>query len=69
MAYMITHSLLSSWLHSMSDNPYADATQEDSSKQDFLRVLFREPTPKTEAMQNGITGGADMDLWFFREPA
>lgn len=54
MAYMITHSLLSSWLHSMSDNPYADATQEDSSKQDFLRVLFREPTPKTEAMQNGI---------------
>lgn len=54
MAYMITHSLLSSWLHSMSDNPYADATQEDSSKQDFLRVLFREPTPKTEAMRNGI---------------
>lgn len=54
MAYMITHSLLSSWLYSMKDNPYADASQEDTSKEDFLRVLRREPTPTTEAMQNGI---------------
>lgn len=54
MSYLMTHSLLSSWLYSMQDNPYADATQEDTSKEDFLRVLRREPTPTTEAMQNGI---------------
>ncbi len=54
MAYLITHSLLSSWLYSMKENPFADATTEDTSKEDFLRVLRREPTPTTEAMQNGI---------------
>ena len=54
MAYMITHSLLSAWLRSISENPFDDATQEDSSKEEFLRVLRREPTPTTEAMQNGI---------------
>ena len=54
MAYLMTHSLLSSWLYSMRDNPFADATQEDSSKEDFLRVLRREPTPTTDAMANGI---------------
>ena len=54
MAYLMTHSLLSAWLYSMQDNPFADATQEDTSKEDFLRVLRREPTPTTEAMQNGI---------------
>lgn len=54
MAYMITHSLLSAWLRSISENPYDDATQEDSSKEEFLRVLRREPTHTTEAMQNGI---------------
>ena len=54
MAYLMTHSLLSSWLYAMRDNPYADASQEDTSREDFLRVLRREPTPTTEAMQNGI---------------
>lgn len=54
MAYLMTHSLLSAWLYSMQDNPFADATQEDTSKEDFMRVLRREPTPTTEAMQNGI---------------
>jgi len=54
MAYLMTHSLLSSWLYSMKENPFADATTEDTSKEDFLRVLRREPTPTTEAMQNGI---------------
>lgn len=54
MAFLMTHSLLSAWLYSMQDNPFADATQEDTSKEDFLRVLKREPTPTTEAMQNGI---------------
>lgn len=54
MAYLMTHSLLAAWLRSMEDDPDADATKEDTSKQDFLRVLCRQPTPTTEAMQNGI---------------
>ena len=54
MAYLITHSLLSAWLYSMKENPFDDATQEDASREDFLRVLRREPTPTTDAMQNGI---------------
>ena len=54
MAYLMTHSLLSSWLYSLKENPFADASQEDTSKEDFLRVLRREPTPTNEAMQNGI---------------
>lgn len=54
MAFLITHSLLSSWLYSLKENPFSDASQEDTSKEDFLRVLRREKTPTTEAMQNGI---------------
>ena len=54
MRYLITHSLLSSWLYSLKENPYGDATTEDTSREDFLRVLRREPTPTNEAMQNGI---------------
>lgn len=54
MRTLITHSLLAAWLYSMQENPYADATQEDTSKEDFLRVLRREPTPTSEAMQKGI---------------
>lgn len=54
MAFLMTHSLLSAWLYSMQENPFADATTEDTAKEDFLRVLRREPTPTTEAMQKGI---------------
>lgn len=52
--YMITHSLLSSWLYAMKDNPYEDATTERDPYADFLKTLNREPTETTEAMQNGI---------------
>ncbi len=52
--YMITHSLLSSWLYSMKENPYEDATCERDTMQEFLRVLRREPTETTAAMQDGI---------------
>lgn len=52
--YMITHSLLSSWLYAMKENPYEDATTERDPYADFLRTLNREPTETTEAMQNGI---------------
>ena len=52
--YLITHSLLSSWLYSMKSSPYEDATSERDAYQEFLQVLRREPTQTTEAMQNGI---------------
>ena len=54
MRYTITHSLLSSWLHSMKDNPYEDATTERDAGEEFMQALRREPIPMTEAMQNGI---------------
>lgn len=73
--YMITHSLLSSWLYAMKDNPYEDATTERDPYADFLKSLNREPTPTTEAMQKGIdfedlvtdiiNGNADTsDKWY-----
>lgn len=52
--YLMTHSLLSSWLYAMKSSPYEDATSERDSYAEFLQVLRREPTPTTEAMQNGI---------------
>lgn len=54
MAYMITQSLIGSWFYAMNENPYADATTEDTSWADFMRTLRREPSIPTEAMQNGI---------------
>ncbi len=52
--YLITHSLLSSWLYAMKENPYEDATSDRDSYAEFLSVLRREPTLTTEAMQKGI---------------
>lgn len=52
--YLITHSLLSSWLCAMKDNPYEDMTTERDNYAEFLKSLRREPTETTEAMQNGI---------------
>ncbi len=52
--YLLTHSLLSSWLYSMKENPYEDATSDKDSYQEFLMSLNRERTPTTDAMQNGI---------------
>ena len=54
MRYIVTHTLLSSWLYAMKDNPYADMTTERDYFQEFLTVLKREPTETTEAMRNGI---------------
>ena len=53
MRYLMTHSLLSSWLYSIKANPYEDMTTERDPEEEFLRVLRREPTPVTEAMENG----------------
>lgn len=54
MRYLITHSLLSSWLWTIKENPYEDATTEDDSWDRFLLTLNRESTPVTPAMQDGI---------------
>ena len=51
--YLMTHSLLSSWLYTMKENPFEDATTERDPMAEFLQVLRREPTPTTEAMTNG----------------
>lgn len=52
--YLMTHSLLSSWLYAMQDNPYEDATSDRDSFAEFMMTLRREQTPTTEAMQKGI---------------
>lgn len=51
--YLLTHSLLSSWLHAIKENPREDATSERDHYAEFLDVLNRVQTPPTEAMQNG----------------
>ena len=53
-AYLLTHSLLSSWLYSLRENPYEDMETEKDAREEFLKVLRREPTETTEAMQNGV---------------
>ena len=52
--YTVTHSLLSSWLYAISENPYEDATTERDPMAEFMQTLRREPTPTSEAMQKGI---------------
>lgn len=52
--YLMTHSLLSSWLYAIKDDPYEDATTERDKYAEFLDVLNRVPTPPTEAMQDGL---------------
>lgn len=69
--FLITHSLLSSWLYCIKENPYEDATTERDPLAEFLQVLRREPTETTEAMRKGIefenlveaivNGGGDPD--------
>lgn len=52
--YLITHSLLSSWLYCIKENPYEDMTTTRDNYSEFLASLRRERTETTEAMQNGI---------------
>ena len=54
MRYLMTHSLLSSWLHALKENPYEDMTTERDPMAEFMQTLRREPMFPTEAMQNGI---------------
>lgn len=52
--FLMTHSLLSSWLYAIKDDPFEDSTSEKDPMAEFMLVLRREPTPRTEAMQKGI---------------
>lgn len=52
--YLMTHSLLASWLYALKENPYEDATSDKDPLGEFIKTLFREPTPPNEAMQSGI---------------
>lgn len=52
--YLMTHSLLSSWLYAIKENPFEDAASERDPLAEFMLTLRREPTPTNEAMQNGI---------------
>lgn len=49
--YLMTHSLLSSWLYAMKSSPYES---ERDPYEEFLKVLRREPTGTTDAMRNGL---------------
>lgn len=52
--YLLTHSLLSSWLHGIKENPFEDATTERDAYSEFLDYLNKVETPPTEAMLNGM---------------
>ena len=56
--YLMTHSLLSSWLYAIKDNPYETADDEGEEKlskyDEFLLTLKRVPTPINENIQKGI---------------
>ncbi len=53
--YLMTHSLLSSWLYAIKENPYEDATSVKDPMGEFMLTLRREQTPVNEAIANGIT--------------
>lgn len=52
--YLITHSLLSSWLYVLKEDPFEDATTERNAYEEFLQTLNRVPTATTSRMQFGI---------------
>lgn len=73
--YLMTHSLLSSWMYAMKGSPYEDLTTERDSREEFLNTLKRIPTPPTDAMKDGIAfenlvheitqgGGDTEDPWY-----
>lgn len=52
--YLMTHSLMSSWLYAMKENPFEDMTTERDPLAEFVATLNKVPTPPNEAMANGI---------------
>lgn len=53
--YLITHSLMASWLYVLKENPFEDATTQRDPLAEFMATLNREKTPPNAAMINGIT--------------
>ncbi len=53
MQYLLTHSLLRSWLYAMKENPYEDVTNAKPPMDDFIHTLQRLPSVPTEAMMKG----------------
>lgn len=51
--YLMTHSLLASWLYAMREDLHEGASGRDPMEE-FLLTLRRQPTPRTNAMQWGI---------------
>ena len=49
--FLLTHSLLAAWLWAIKDTQYES---ERDPMEEFMLTLRRQPTPTTEAMQNGI---------------
>ena len=74
--YLLTHSLLSSWLYAMKSNAYDDITNEKDSLAEFVRTLKKEQATQTQAMVNGlvfedlvtdiVNGDADTDHRWYR---
>ena len=52
--YLLTHSLMYSWLYAMKGDPREDSTSKRDAYAEFLQVLRKEPTPTTNAMQFGL---------------
>lgn len=52
--YLMTHSLLSSWLYAIKNDPFEDATTERDAYSEFLDYLNKVETPPTEDMLNGM---------------
>ncbi len=72
---LLTHSLLSSWLYTMKEDPYEDMDSERDPMKEFMLALRRERTPTTDAMQKGIDfedlvtaivngGGNESNRWY-----
>ncbi len=53
--YLMTHSLMYSWLYAMKENPYEDLTSKRDPLAEFISTLYKEKTPPNAAMINGIT--------------
>lgn len=53
--YLMTHSLMSSWLYAIKENPYEDATSEHDHLAEFVDTLNRVEMPPNAARINGVT--------------
>lgn len=53
--YLMTHSLMSSWLYAMKENPFEDMTSERDPLAEFMLTLKRKQVEPNAAIINGIT--------------